>query len=47
MDLNPFTRMSTVSVIIGMCIFQVGHSGCTASSLQRYMALATEKQARM
>ncbi|GLV34474.1 kin of rumpel [Carabus blaptoides fortunei] len=45
---NYTVRMiSSIFLVFGKIVFQAAHGGCGASSLQRYMALPNEKQARI
>ncbi|GLV34442.1 Sodium-dependent multivitamin transporter [Carabus blaptoides fortunei] len=46
-DPNPFVRLSAFSLVLGQAVWQTGHAGCTASAIQRYMALANERQGRI
>lgn len=44
---NPFERITLWSSLLGMMVIISAHSGCAASSIQRYMSLKNEQQARI
>lgn len=47
MDPNPFKRLTFWSATVGSMFYISSHSGCAASSLQRYMSLRNQKDAKM
>ncbi|GLV32374.1 uncharacterized protein CBL_00917 [Carabus blaptoides fortunei] len=47
MDPNPLKRITFWTSTLGMAMFHVGHSGSSASALQRYMSVPDLRQGRM
>lgn len=47
MNPNPLERITFWSASFGMAFIFVAHSGCSASTLQRYMSLTGQREAKM